>query len=102
MDDGFLTAAAASHAGTGRPASPAKQVRVRQFRAKLAMYRDAAANGGRIEVLSRGRVVAQLCPPAAPPTRASTRGALKGQFRFAPDWLLPSDELADLFEHCVI
>ncbi len=102
MDEGSLTAAAASCAGTGRPASPAKQVKVREFRAKLAMYLDEAANGGRIEVLSRGRVVAQLCPPAAPPTRASTRGALKGQFCFAPDWHLPSDALADLFENSVI
>jgi prevent-host-death family protein len=102
MEDGSSAGAAAFYAGAETSGVPAKQVKVREFRAKLATYLEEVARGGRIEVLSRGRVVAQLCPPAAAPTRASTRGALKGQFWFAPDWHLPSDALADLFENSVI
>jgi antitoxin (DNA-binding transcriptional repressor) of toxin-antitoxin stability system len=75
-----------------------QQVNVRELRARLASYLDEVAQGASIEVVSRGQVVAELRPPAPAATRASTRGALKGQYRFDPDWHEASDELADLME----
>jgi antitoxin (DNA-binding transcriptional repressor) of toxin-antitoxin stability system len=79
-----------------------KQVNVRDLRARLASYLEEAAGGVRIDVVSRGRVVAELRPPSPPAPRASTRGVLKGKFWFAPDWHEASDEMADLVEGSVI
>jgi prevent-host-death family protein len=78
-----------------------KQVIVRELRANLARYLEDVARGGRVEIVSPGRVIAELRPSEVK-QRASTRGRLKGQFWFVPDWWEASDELADLFEGSII
>jgi len=101
MGESKLNADWTSGQAVGR-GSAAKKVNVRDLRARLASYLEEAAGGVSIEVVSRGRVVAELRPPSGSVARASTRGALKGQYWFAPDWHEASDELAELVEGSVI
>lgn len=48
-----------------------KAVGVRELKARLSHYLRDAAGGETILVTDRGRVVAQLQPPAGPPARES-------------------------------
>lgn len=61
---------------------PMKEVNVTELRQNLPGYIAKVRRGERIKVTSRGKVVAELAPPAATPaTTAAARARLRGSVR---------------------
>lgn len=59
-----------------------KDVKVTELRQNLPAYLARVRRGERIRVTSRGKVVAELTPPAAPPDHvAAARARLRGSVR---------------------
>jgi prevent-host-death family protein len=57
----------------------AKEVNVTELRQKLPEYLARVRGGERLRVTSRGRVIAEITPPAAPQDEAAAaRARLKG------------------------
>jgi len=62
--------------------SPMKEVKVTELRQNLPGYLAKVQRGERIKVTSRGKVVAELAPPASPPDMiAAARARLRGSVR---------------------
>ena len=59
-----------------------KEVKVTELRQNLPAYLAKVQRGERIKVTSRGKVVAELAPPASPPDMvAAARARLRGSVR---------------------
>ena len=59
-----------------------KEVKVTELRQNLPGYLARVQRGERIKVTSRGKVVAELTPPASPPDMvAAARARLRGSVR---------------------
>ena len=59
-----------------------KEVKVTELRQNLPAYLAKVQRGERIMVTSRGKVVAELAPPASPPDMvAAARARLRGSVR---------------------
>jgi antitoxin (DNA-binding transcriptional repressor) of toxin-antitoxin stability system len=59
-----------------------KEVNITELRQNLRAYLARARRGAHFRVASRGKVVAELSPPAAPKARvAAARARLKGSVR---------------------
>jgi prevent-host-death family protein len=62
--------------------NPMKEVNVTELRQNLPSYLAKVQRGERIGVTSRGKVVAELAPPASPPDMvAAARARLRGSVR---------------------
>jgi prevent-host-death family protein len=61
---------------------PMKEVKVTELRQNLPGYLAKVQRGERIKITSRGKVVAELAPPASPPDMvAAARARLRGSVR---------------------
>jgi prevent-host-death family protein len=59
-----------------------KEVKVTELRQNLPGYLAKVQRGERIKITSRGKVVAELAPPASPPDMvAAARARLRGSVR---------------------
>ena len=59
-----------------------KEVKITELRQNLPGYLAKVQRGERIKVTSRGKVVAELAPPASPPDMvAAARARLRGSVR---------------------